>query len=213
MEWGQGTYSGPGRRPSARVLSPVLYCIFIHCFLAEKPKDTPAPEYAHAAVDLLYSQGLQDDPESGEGVFSAALGRWVRAMLYIDDTTLVAKAKGGLKSLTEKYMRFCRKFWMRLNHKKSKVMHYRTVFGAVGEPEDAGYEAGGPWVRFEQPSAPTTGPGIGRRQPYLGFLTDEALSGKAHYNKALAMGHAQAGKVGDISAKMGEDMGLMYLFT
>ena len=25
------------------------------------------------------------------------------------------------------------------------------------------------------------------------------------------MGHAQAGKVGDISAKMGEDMGLMYL--
>ena len=42
---------------------------------------------------------------------------------------------------------------MRLNHKKSKVMHYRTVFGAVGEPEDAGYEAGG--VRFEQPKAPT----------------------------------------------------------
>ena len=41
---------------------------------------------------------------------------------------------------------------MRLNHKKSKVMHYRTVFGAVGEPEDAGYEAGG--VRFEQPKAP-----------------------------------------------------------
>ena len=98
---------------------------------------------------------------------------------------------------------------MRLNHKKSKVMHYRTVFGAVGEPEDAGYEAGG--GRFEQPSAPTTDPGIGRRQPYLGFLTDEALSGKAHYNKVLAMGHAQAGKVGDISAKMGEDMGLMYL--
>ena len=130
-------------------------------------------------------------------------------MLYMDDTTLVAKTKGGLKSLTEKYMRFCRKFRMRLNHKKSKVMHYRTVFGAVGEPEDAGYEAGG--VRFEQPKAPTTDPGIGRRQPYLGFLTDEALSGKAHYNKALAMGHAQAGKVGDISAKMGEDMGLMYL--
>ena len=65
--------------------------------------------------------------------------------------------------------------------------------------------------RFEQPSAPTTDPGIERRQPYLGFLTDEALSGKAHYNKALAIGHAQANKVGDISAKMGEDMGLMYL--
>ena len=95
----------------------------------------------------------------------------------MDDTTLVAKAKGGLKSLTEKYMRFCRKFRMRLDHKKSKVMHYRTVFGAVGEPADAGYEAGG--GQFEQPSAPTTDPGIERRQPYLGFLTDEALSGKA----------------------------------
>ena len=152
------------------VLSPVLYCIVIDCFLAEKPKDTPVPEYAEAAVDLLYSQGLQDDRESGGGVFSAALGRWVRAILYMDDTTLVAKTKGGLKSLTEKYMRFCWKFRMRLNHKKSKVMHSRTVFGAVGEPEDAGYEAGG--VRFEQPEAPTTDPGIGRRQPYLGFLTD-----------------------------------------
>ena len=94
-------------------------------------------------MDLLYSQGLQDARESGEGVFSAALGRWVRAMLYMDDTTLVAKTKGGLKSLTEKCMRFCWKFRMRLNHKKSKVMHYRTVFGAVGEPEDAGYKAGG----------------------------------------------------------------------
>ena len=99
MEWGQGGYSGPGGGPSARVcasVSPVLYCIFINCFLADKPKDTPVPEYAQAAVVLLYSQGLQDDRESGEGVFSAALGRWVRAMLYMDDTTLVAKTKGGV---------------------------------------------------------------------------------------------------------------------
>ena len=66
-------------------------------------------------------------------------------------------------------------------------------------------------VRFEQPSAPTTDPGIGRRQPHLGFLTDEALSGKAHYNKALAMSHAHAGNVGDIFAKMGEDVRIMYL--
>ena len=92
-------------------------------------------------MDLLYSQGLQDGREDGEGVFSAALGRWIRAMLHIGDMALVAKTKTGLKSLimTEKYMRyrhhdrFCRKFHMRLNHKKSKVVNYRTVFGAVGD--------------------------------------------------------------------------------
>ena len=99
------------------VLSPVLYCILINCFLAKRPVNTPVPEYAKAAVDLLYSRGLQDDREDGEGAFSAALGRWIRAMLYMDDTTLVSKTKWGLKSLTEKYMRLCRKFRMRLNTK------------------------------------------------------------------------------------------------
>ena len=87
-------------------------------------------------MGLLYSQGLQDDRGDGEGVFSAALGRGIRAVLYMDVTALVAKTKGGMKPLimTEKYtyMRFCRKFWMRLNHKKSKVIHYRTAFWAVG---------------------------------------------------------------------------------
>ena len=140
---------------------------------------------------------------------SAALGRFVMAMLYMDDTTLVERSKVGLQSLTEKYMHFCKMFRMRLNHKKSKVMHYRRVFK---DGEDAGYEAGG--VRFEQPKAPEKTPAnarMGRTQPYLGFLTDECLSGKAHHSRALAIGHAQARKVGEVSAKMGEDMGLMYL--
>ena len=54
---------------------------------------------------------------------------------------------------------------------------------------------------------------MGRTQPYLGFLTDECLSGRDHHNRALAIGHSQlqARKVGEVSAKMGEDMGLMYL--
>ena len=45
----------------------------------------------------------------------------------------------------------------------------------------------------------------------MGFLTGECLSGRAHHIRALAIGHAQARKVGEVSAKMGEDMGLMYL--
>ena len=131
--------------------------------------------------------------------------------MYMDDTTLVARSKVRLQPLTEKYMHFCKMFRMRLNHKKSKVVHYRRVFK---DGEDAGYEAGG--VQFEQPKAPEktlTNARMGRPQPYLGFLTDECLSGRAHHNRAFAIGHAQARKVGEVSAncKMGEDMGIMYL--
>ena len=101
----------------------------------------------------------------------AASGRIIMAVLYMDDTILVAQSKVGLQLLTEKYMHFCKMFGMRLNHKKSKVMHYRRVFK---DGEDAGYEAAG--VRLEQPDAPEktlANARMGRRQPYLGFLTDE----------------------------------------
>ena len=70
--------------------------------------------------------------------------------------------------------------------------------------EDAGYGDGG--VRFEQPKAPEktlANARMGRTQPYLGFLKDECLSGRARHNRVLAIGHAQAGKVGEVSAKMG----------
>ena len=79
---------------------------------------------------------------------------------------------------------------LNVNHKKTKVMHCRRAFKDV---EDAGYEAG--WVRFEQPDAPEKTPANARtrqRQPYPGFLTDECLSGRAHHNRALAIGHAHA---------------------
>ena len=65
------------------MLSPVLYCIFINCFLAKKPVDMPVPEYAQAAVDSLYSQGLQGERDEGEGVMSMALGRWVVPHPYV----------------------------------------------------------------------------------------------------------------------------------
>ena len=107
-------------------------------------------------------------------------------------------------------MHFCKMFRMRLNHKKSKVVHFRTVFT---DGDDAGYDHEARGVRFEQPKAPErtlANARTGRTHPYVGFLTDECLSGSAHHNRALAIGHAQARKVGEVSAKMGEDMGLMY---
>ena len=45
----------------------------------------------------------------------------------------------------------------------------------------------------------------------MGFLTDECLSVRAHRNRALAIGHAQARKDGEVSAKMGDGMGPMCL--
>ena len=63
------------------VLSPILYCIVINCFLAKKPVDIPVPEYAAQAVSSLYAQGLQGRSLEGEGVMSAALGRFIMAML------------------------------------------------------------------------------------------------------------------------------------
>ena len=76
------------------------------CFLAKRPVDIPVPEYAEQAVSSLYAQGLQGRSLEGEGVRSAALGRFIMAMLYMDDTTLVARSKVGLQSLTAKYIRF-----------------------------------------------------------------------------------------------------------
>ena len=45
----------------------------------------------------------------------------------------------------------------------------------------------------------------GQRQPYLGFLIDEAMIGMAHQDRAIAMGHSHVRKVGEVSPRMGED--------
>ena len=49
------------------------------------------------------------------------------------------------------------------------------------------------------------------RHTYLGFLLDEALSGSAHFDRAIARGAGFTHKVGKVSSSMGEDMGLWYL--
>ena len=86
------------------MLSPILYCISINCFLAKKPLGIPAPEDAAQAVPSLCAQGLQGRSLEGEGVMSAApdldLGRFLMAMLYMDGTctALVERCKVGLQS-------------------------------------------------------------------------------------------------------------------
>ena len=47
----------------------------------------------------------------------------------------------------------------------------------------------------------------------MGFLMDEAMSGMAHQDRAIAMGHSHASKAGEVASRMGGDMGMMYVKT
>ena len=120
------------------VLSPILYCIFINCFLAKPPQDVGLPACAEEVVQELFSQGIQGVDSDEAGVYNPSLGRSVQAFLFMDATRLLARTKVGLKTLTKGYMNFCRKFRMRLNHGKSKVMHFRRRMQK--EELDAGFQ-------------------------------------------------------------------------
>ena len=85
------------------MLSPILYCIFINCFLAKPPQDVGLPACAEEVVQELFSQGLQDVNSDGAGVYNPYLGRSVQAFLFMDDTTLLARTKAGLQTLTHRY--------------------------------------------------------------------------------------------------------------
>ena len=56
-------------------------------------------------MPAMYAQGIQGRDLEGEGMMSAALGRWRKAMLHMEDNTLAleAQSKVGLQSRTEKY--------------------------------------------------------------------------------------------------------------
>ena len=100
------------------VLSPVLHCIFINCFLAQTPTDVGVPACAEEVVKELYSHKgsrMWTVSQCEEvRVVNPSLGRMVRAFLFMDDTTLVARTKAWLKTLTRRYLNFCKKFVMRL---------------------------------------------------------------------------------------------------
>ena len=90
------------------VLSPILYCIFINAFLAPVPTwDLPAP--LRPLIATVFSQGLQD-PGGRWGLYSQALKKRIAAMLYMDDTTLVATPLPQLQQIAERYVHFCRMF-------------------------------------------------------------------------------------------------------
>ena len=58
------------------------------------------------------------------GVHSASVQRRSHCYLFMDDTTLLAKTPEGMEAMIAAHMNFCRKFRMRLNVAKSKLMRF-----------------------------------------------------------------------------------------
>ena len=57
----------------------------------------------------------------------------LRTLLFMDDTTLLAKTPNELQELTKHYLHFCRMFRIRVNTTKSKVMRFTRDKGDAGE--------------------------------------------------------------------------------
>ena len=103
------------------VLSPILFCAFANTFLLEAPTKE-VPHRMQAVVKEFLSQGLQTLKGADVGINCPAMARRFMTTLFMDDTTLMAPTKAGLKTELEVYLNFCRKMRMRLNTDKSKLM-------------------------------------------------------------------------------------------
>jgi len=180
------------------VLSPILYCAFINLLLAEGPR-VEVPEGMRSPMRELYSQGLQEgNPEvsSEWGVKNMALVERVRALLYMDDTTIIAKSEEDLGQMTLVYLEFCRKMRMRVNIKKTQVMRF-----GKDEEEPWALKAGD--VSFASPKN-----GMCR---FLGLHMDHRLKGHELVRDREA--RLMRWKVRLVTRKLGEVRALDYLAT
>jgi len=177
------------------VLSPILYCAFINVFLAAAPK-VQMPPGMEWLKEKVHMQGMQGAKGCEEGVFSPPLGRRVKAMLFMDDTTLVAKTRKGLKGMVARYLHFCRMFRIRLNPGKSKMMHFTK-----GVPNVSPMMVNG--VEVECPKGGT--------QNYLGFVMDAGLTGVPQMKRMQNMVSGKALVVAAVAKAMGEFAAVWYL--
>ena len=177
------------------VLSPILYCAFINVFLAEAPRQRMPPGMEWLK-EKVHAQGMQGANDDGEGVFSPPLGRRVKAMLFMDDTTLVAKTRKGLKGMVARYLHFCRMFRIRLHSGKSKMMHFTK-----GVPNTSPMRVSG--VEIECPKGGT--------QNYLGFVMDPGLTGAPQMKRMQGMVSGKALVVAAIAKAMGEAVAAWYV--
>ena len=179
------------------VLSPILYCAFINAFLADKP-DTPTPAPFEWVVRWAYSQGLQNEEGEGTGVHSVPLAKTVKAMLFMDDVTLLAKTKAGLTRMVARYLEFCRVFRIRLNPGKSKLMHFTH-----GQPDVSPIRVGD--VTVEHPA--------GGVHNHLGYAMDSAFTGGPQLDRMAGVVAGKRLVVAAIARVMGEDVAAWYVRT
>ena len=98
------------------------------------------PAYATPLVREFYSKGIQAEQEDSvetveHGAWNKALGRNIKAFLFMDDTALVARSQchAGLaiEAMARRYVAFCRKFQMRVNASKSKSCTSKRALAEV----------------------------------------------------------------------------------
>ena len=142
------------------MLSPILYCAFINVFLVEQPKTEITGQFQWV-TRWLYSQGIQNEKGEVTGVFCRPLARQVKAILFMDGVTLLAKTKEGLTRMVARYLDFCRVFRIRLNPGKSTMMHFTK-----GTPDTTPITIG--QVTVEHPKK-----GV---QNYLGYAMDSNIT-------------------------------------
>ena len=188
------------------VLSPILYCAFINCFMLEQPSK-PVPGAEEGIFEEFLSQGIQGmQGAPGAGINVPALGRRLLTLLFMDDTTLVAKTEHGLRHLIKAHMNFCSKFRMRLNPTKSKMLRFTKDKGA-----NTSFSLVVDGKEFSTP-APCKGTGVVTHK-LLGFHMDTNLSGDTHTKRAIGKGNGMAKGLRKISKVMGERMGHHRLET
>ena len=172
------------------VLSPILYCAFINVFLVEQPK-TEIPGQFQWVTRWLYSQGIQNEKGEGTGVFCRPLARQVKAMLFMDDVTLLAKTKEGLTRIVARYLEFCRTFRIRLNPGKSTMMLFTK-----GTPDTTPITIG--QVTVEHPKN-----GV---QNYLGYAMDSNMTGGPQLERMAGIVAGKRLVVSAIARIMGEEV-------
>ena len=81
------------------VLSPILYCAFVNVFI-QPEASCAVPPAVQGVVTELFTKGVQQGRDDLGLCTCTAAGRArVRALLFMDDTTLLAKSKEELQEL------------------------------------------------------------------------------------------------------------------
>ena len=186
------------------VLSPILFCAFANAFTLKAPTRDVPPELSQLATEFL-GQGLQRLEGEACGINCPAIGRRFMSLMFMDDTTLMSSTLAGLKKEIQVYLGFCKKMRMRLNVKKSKLMHFtRKMTDQGGE---LGLEVEG--KMFTTPKPTHKGEVVHK---HLGMWLDQKLTGAAHLNRMCGAAKEQARAL-EVLANQNEELALLKVRT